>query len=195
MVARAVRRGRGGWRAGGSGVGQTGEAEQKVGSGEADALAAEVEDLGGCGELALVVLDGEERGPEPRTGCGGFGEGLLEEVDDFGEGGGGGESGCGGDRAGEVGEALLGFGLEEPEGELREGDVVGRGDLGEGLISGGDGGKEGVGKRVVVDRGGGGRWRGGWGGGGSGRCRRSGEGRPRRAGLEGDGREGGHDWV
>jgi hypothetical protein len=148
VLARALRHGRGGWRAGGGGVRQAGEAEEEVGGGEADALAAELEDLGGCGELTLVVARGEERFAEERIGGGGFGEGLLEEADDFGESGGGGEARCGGDRAGELGELLLGFGLEEPEGELGEGDVVCRGDLGEGLGSGGDGGEEGVGEGV-----------------------------------------------
>lgn len=165
MIARALRRGRGGWRAGGGGVRQAGEAEEEVGGGEADALAAELEDLGGRGEFALVVLDGEERLAHARIGGGGLGEGLLEEADDLGEGGGGGEARCGGDRAGELGELLLGFGLEEPEGELWEGDVVCRGDLGEGLIAGGDGGEEGVGEGVVV----GGGWRGVGGGGRGGR--------------------------
>ena len=80
---------------------------------------------------------------------------------DFGERGGCAEARGGGDGARELGELLLGARLEEPEGELGEGDVVGRGDLGEGTGGGGDFGEEGGG----IGRGAGCCRGGSWGGG------------------------------
>jgi hypothetical protein len=131
----------------------------------------------------------------------------FQAADDVGEGRGGGEPRGGRDAGGEVGELLLGRRLEEPEGELRIGDVVCRGDGGKGLEAGGDLGKKGVGERVEVGEGGGvdvgcrmwdvgcgrrrrGRWASGRGGIGSAGVRRL-----KWAGGEpgGDGIDDGHD--